>query len=890
VQTPERWKRVKELFVAALEFEGEQRRAYLERECDGNDSVCAEVQSLLRAHMEAGGLSEYPSLGPLLEANDPMKIIGPYELVRKLGEGGMGQVWLAQQTFPVRRLVALKLIRGGMFDHCTLRRFQSERQSLAMMDHPAIAKVFDAGETSEGQPYLVMEYVPGVSIVRFCDEKRLNIRERLELFVRVCEAMQHAHQKTIIHRDLKPANILVLEVDGKPRPRLIDFGLAKAAVLERSGESLLTKAGLFLGTPGYMSPEQADPNVQDIDTRTDVYSLGVVLYELLTGQLPFDTTCWKKQRLEETLRELRETNPQPPSTRVSVNHEASKAVAEARNTDSKQLVALLRGDLDCITMMALEKERERMFPTPIDLAADIARHLENRPVVARPASAAYHVRKYVRRNRIGVAVVTGAMALLIAFALIQAIQLRHITRERDRADRITEFMSNMFKVSDPSEARGNSITAREILDESASKIDTELTQDPELQAQMLHVMGTVYDGLGLYGQAETLLARAVEIRSRILGAEHPRTLDSKNRLSVVLNSQGRYAEAEKTSREVVEVDRRVLGPDSRATLIAASNLAWVMESEGRVSEAGRLCQQTLQRQQKLFGRDDTDTLRSLSRCAFNLNSAGRYKEAEEMDRQLLATESRMMGPENALTLVTMTDLATNLVSEGRVVEGEQLLRRTLELQRKVFGTEHQDTLATLDGLGNALQHEGRYAEAEKIYREALEAAQRTLGKEHRNALISMGNLADVIQSQGRYKEAERMKREVYEKRRRALGSEDPDTLLAIGEIGAVLDREHRYEEAVPLLQKAVEDDRRILGDDNPQTVEAEFQLAHVLAVTQKPGEAIELLHEAMHHGLDPEALEDLKNGSDWKSLRGDPRIGALIQTERRAATESHESN
>jgi non-specific serine/threonine protein kinase/serine/threonine-protein kinase len=394
----------------------------------------------------------------------------------------MGQVWLAQQTEPVRRRVALKLVRAGLYDASVIQRFQAERQSLALMDHPAIAKVFDAGATSEGQPYFVMEYVDGLPITEYCDQKKLAIRERLKLFLQVCDGVQHAHQKAIIHRDLKPSNILVVEVNNKPMVRIIDFGLAKAAAPTTAGENFLTRAGTFLGTPGYMSPEQANPESIDVDTRTDVYSLAVVLYELLTGLLPFDTTQWKKQSLEETLRQLREIDPQRPSAVVRLKRDTSNARVEARCTELGALATVLKGDLDCVTMKALEKDRTHRYGTVAEFAADVESYLENRPVVARPKSNAYRLRKYVQRNRVGVAVAAGAFVVLAAFAATEAVQLRRTTRERDRADRITGFMKSMFEVSDPGESRGNTITAREILDKASGNINSGLAKDPEAKS------------------------------------------------------------------------------------------------------------------------------------------------------------------------------------------------------------------------------------------------------------------------------------------------------------------------------------------------------------------------------------------------------------------------
>ena len=402
--TPERWQQIRDVLEEAQELEPAQRSAFLDRACLSDQSLRQEVEVLLSSGDDArsGFLQSAPAPDGLIANLEGILSGGTlqagqlfaerFQLVRKLGEGGMGQVWLADQTSPVRRQVALKLIKAGMYDEAVVQRFQSERQSLAIMDHPAIAKVFDAGATPQGQPYFVMEYVPGLPITEYCDRKKLTIRDRLELFIQACEGVQHAHQKAIIHRDLKPANILVVEVDGKPMPRIIDFGLAKATTPQVEGESLFTQLGHFVGTPGYMSPEQADPNVQDIDTRTDVYSLGVVLYVLLAGLQPFETPQRQKQSLDELLRKLREEEPPRPSAKVSTDRDTSTTTAAARGTEPRQLVSLLRGDLDWITMKALEKDRARRYGMPSELAADIGRYLNHEPVVARPASAGYRLR------------------------------------------------------------------------------------------------------------------------------------------------------------------------------------------------------------------------------------------------------------------------------------------------------------------------------------------------------------------------------------------------------------------------------------------------------------------------------------------------------------------
>jgi hypothetical protein len=391
-------------------------------------------------------------------------------------------------------------------------RFDSERQALALMDHPAIAKVFDASSTPEGRPYFVMEYVAGIPITDYCDKHQLTMRQRLELFIHVCDGVQHAHQKAIIHRDLKPSNILVSEVDGKPMPKIIDFGVAKAVSQRLSANIMPTRIGAILGTPEYMSPEQADSAGEDIDTRTDVYSLGVVLYELLVGVLPIDV---RKLAFDEVLRRLRQQEALPPSTKLLSLGPGSEIAAKNRGSDSSTLARQLRGDPDAIVLKALEKERTRRYATPSELAADIGRYLRNDTVSAHPPSVGYRVRKYIRRHRLGVGVATVGLLVLIAFAVAQAFELRRITaerdhaaQERDRADRITQFMTDMFKVSNPSEARGKSVTAREILDKGAKNVFTGLNNDPKLQAK-----NDVHNG-GHLCWLRPLLQRATSVGAR----------------------------------------------------------------------------------------------------------------------------------------------------------------------------------------------------------------------------------------------------------------------------------------------------------------------------------------------------------------------------------------
>ena len=775
-----------------------------------------------------------------------IQAIGPYLLVRKLGEGGMGQVWLAEQTAPVKRQVALKLIRVGMYDDAVVQRFLGEQQSLAVMNHPAIAKVFDAGSTRDGQPYFIMEYVDGSSITKYCDSKKLKIRERLELFIKVCEGVQHAHQKAIIHRDLKPSNVLVSEVDGKPLPRIIDFGIAKA-ISSKPGadQTMFTQIGALVGTPGFMSPEQADPSVLDVDTRTDVYSLGVILYALLTGMLPFDTEQWGKRPIDEVLRQLRQEDPPSPSTKLDPRTKTSAAVAELRGAEPRQLVSLLHGDLDAITLKAIERDRTRRYGTPSEMAADIRRYLNNEPVLAQPASASYRVKKYARRHRVGVSVAAGLMSLLAGFVVLQAMQLRRITRERDRANRITDFMTRMFKVSDPSEARGNTITAREILDKSSQEIDKSLEKDPELRGRMMYVMGAVYQNLGLYPKAHSLLEQAVEIQRTVLGPGHAETLGSMNALALGLEEEDRFTEAEKLARQTLATSRQAFGARNANTLKSMNTLVAILTQEGSYAEAEKLARETVEIARGVLGPEHPDSIKYLSGLADVENALGRFPQAEKLLREALEVQRRVVGPEHPDTLNLMNNLAVMLDDAGRPAEAEKVERELLEIQRRILGPEHPGTLRSSSNLANYISSQQRYAEAEKLQRETLEIERRVLGPNHSASLSTMDNLANSLSELGRYAEAEKLERETVGLR------------------------------------------TRVSGPDHPSTAGAVYNLACILALEGRRDEAISFLRQSVVHGLPVKAALGIESDSDLKSLHGDPRFDAVVAhaKERAAAQE-----
>ena len=948
---PELWSRVEDLYHRVLELDESSRAEFLEDSCRGDEAARREVESLLAHEKAAEHFIESPALEVMgkLVANGPRisgrrapdatvtkpfdelagdgpgittapKRVGAYRIVREIGHGGMAIVYLGERDDQnYRKRVAIKMVKPGIGTEQVLQRFLNERQTLAALDHSNIVKLLDGGSTESGLPYLVMEHVEGLPIDRYCDQNKLSIDDRLRLFRNVCSAVQYAHQNLVIHRDLKPANILITK---EGLPRLLDFGIAKLLNPEFLQTPLVTRVDTRAMTPEYASPEQILG--ETVTSATDIYSLGVLLYEILTGLRPYQIADSSQREIE---RLVCEDEPPRPSTRVtSADGERLKAIAEMRVAEPKQLARLLRGDLDWITMKALEKDPSRRYATVSEFSADIGRYLSHEPVLARPASAAYRARKYVRRHPVGVTVAAGLVLLLAGFTGMQSFQLRRITLERDRANRVTDFMEGMFKVSDPSEARGNSITAREILEKASKDIDKGLAKDPELQAQMMQVMGDVYRELGLFSRAQLLFSRSAEIRRRVLGAENAETLRSMDDLGWVLNQEGHAAEAEKLQRQTSDIRRRVFGMENPDTLKSISHFAWTLDREGNYAESERLDREVLDHGQHVFKADDRETLATMNNLAATLGHEGHYAEAEKLKRETLDIRRRVLGPEHRETLTAMNNLAFTLQQESHYAEAEKLQRQTLEIQRRVLGPEHPDTLRSMNNLANSLtkenqlpealqlerealstkqrilgpehqdtlwamhslaqtlQQDGQYSEAEKLERRTFEIKRRVLGPERPNTLATMSSLALILNKEGRYAEAEKLQRQTAEIQRRVLGPEHPDTLLTTDGMVQTLEREGRYDEAEKLARETLRTQHRVLGPEHPDAATTAYDLACVLSHSGRSDEAISVLREAVNHGLDSATDRAMATDPDLKPLRKDPRFKAIVaEAQQRAA-------
>ncbi|MFN5598550.1 MAG: tetratricopeptide repeat protein [Gemmatimonas sp.] len=696
----------------------------------------------------------------MLRSSQPPTRIGPYNIIQLLGEGGMGVVYEAEETVPVRRRVALKLVRKGLDDaREVLARFDAERRALAVMSHPGIARVLQAGSTDDGEPYFAMELVRGLPLTEFCDTKRLAVRERLQLFIGICEAVQHAHQKGVIHRDLKPSNILVTDEDGTPQPKIIDFGIAKA-LGPPPADAARTLAGFAMGTVAYMSPEQASTTAIDVDTRADIYSLGVMLYELLVGALPHDPA---QVGVFEFLARLAsgDTMPPTPSAGLSTVLAQSDAIAERRRTDLRHLQRALRGDLDWITMKAMHPDRVLRYETANGLAADLRRHLSNEPVAARPPSTRYRLEKFVRRHRMGV-IVAGVASVLVTVSSVVAtvgfVRARRAEQlaaeEAAAATQVADFMVDLFRQSDPNVQRRQNMTALALLEQGIRRVKMDLASQPLLQARLMQTMGTVETSLGKFAEARELLDAVLRTRERLLGADHPLVGETLTSLGELTRERGELDEAEQYLTRALAIREEALGPHNVDVATTMSMLAVLRVRQTRLAEAESLYQRVLAIDALVREPNDARTLRDMRGLAAVYRAMDRKVEADSLWRLVLQRQEQSLGADHPDVGSTLNNLGTLAYFDGRYEEAARYYARSRPIIEKAFGRDHPQTSGVINNQGEVLWKLKRYAEAEPLLRQALAIKERVYTPPHASIGISLNGLAGVLRDSGRPSEAE----------------------------------------------------------------------------------------------------------------------------------------
>ena len=830
--TPERWQQVKEICYAALDCEPDRRTALLADLCGSDDELRREAEVMLadalsdetvrlaapRGAYAGAGALDYAAAGASHAGWTP-EVIGSFRVIRVVGEGGMGVVYEAQQQEP-SRTVALKIIRPGLATPEVLRRFRQETQALGRLQHPGIAQIYEAGtaDTPFGpQPYFAMEFIRGTSLKRYVEQHKVSLRHRLELMARICDAVHHAHQRGLIHRDLKPSNILI---DDYGQPKILDFGVAR---LTDSDVKVTrhTDQGQLIGTLTYMSPEQVLADPLELDTRSDVYALGVILYELLAGRLPYDVGT----RIHEAVRTIQQEDPKRLSS----------------------ISRVFRGDLETIAAKALEKDKTRRYGSAAALAADIRRYLQNEPISARPASATYQLQKFARRHR---AVVTGVVAVIVVLAAgvagtaREAIRARRAERAAITAEQSAEAINDFLRNDVLAQASANTqagpgaridpdLKVRTALDRAAGSIGERFQGRPIVEASIRHTIGDTYRELGAYPESMAQLDRALELRRANLGDEHPETLESMHIRGHVLYLQAKYAEAEPIFNAVLAARTRTLGETHRETLLSLNSLAMLYYSRAEHAKAEPLLQKYVDAMRQLHGEEHRETANGLNDLAGLYKVMGKYKEAEPLYVKALAIRERVAGEESPETMATLNDLGHLYRLMNRYKEAEPLYIRSVELRRRILGNDHSETAIGVGNLGNLYLNMGDYAKAEPLLLESMQARLRIWGENHPDTANGINNVATLYGIMNRREESLPLYARALDIRRRTLGDEHRLTLQSVANLAIEYRVVGRYKEAETLLAPAVETARRVYGDGHPETVIAVKSLANIYRLQKK---------------------------------------------------------
>lgn len=822
-----RWRKVKALFKAALALPSESRLSFLRGECGDDTALMNEVTALLHSESSDQDIAAIvrdaaqDTVAAQAIANVDQRV-GNYKLIELVGSGGMGNVYLAERVddrFDHR--VAIKLLHAHHKDQSLIERFQVERQTLANLDHANIARLLDGGETDDGIPYLVMEYVDGIPVDKYCDENLLSVPQRLQLFKKICIAVDYAHRNLVVHRDIKPSNILVSQ---SGEPKLLDFGIAKFIDSMAANYTIApTRQGQAAMTPEFASPEQV--RGETITTATDVYSLGVLLYILLSGRRPY---LEHSTNMAAIAKAICDTEPSRPSTVISLGDEQDEVVPQivaSRRTSVGKLIKLLTGDLDNIVMMTLQKEPERRYSSARALADDIDNYMADEPVLARPDSLFYRAGKFTQRNRWGVATAALILSLVVGlpsyYSVLVAEQRDLAQLEADKAARVSEFMLSLFETSDPEQAQGEAITARSLLDQGALRIDHELSVQPAVRAAMQDVMGGAYRGLGLYEQSRVLLQEAMRTRVELFGTEHADVLQTATKIASLSTSTGDFEESEALHREALALSQKIYGADSLTAAMLLTGLANAIYEQGRHDEARAEYAAAIDMHARLSPDESYAKAVTLHGYGWLLTNMGEFEEAEALLRSSVAMLKATVGEFHPEVPAAMNHLTYALMDSGQWDAAETIMREGMTLSIKIYGEEHPSVSADLFTLGTILQRKGQYAEAEALYRQGLAADIKMLGEDHPYIATDKNNLAGALKDQGKYQEAENLYRESIELNQQLFGLEHPETATSMSNAGLTRLQLGNFDGAKELFEEALRIRMKVLGEEHPATLSSQ---------------------------------------------------------------------
>lgn len=799
--TDDRHDRAEEIFQDALDRPESERESFIAQACGTDDALRAEVESLL-AHFAAAGSRFLSNLGDSLSATRP-EHVGPFRVLRLLGEGGMGSVWLAEQEEPIARQVALKVMRWVFADPELTRRFVEERRFLAQMRHPNVAQIFDAGTADDGSPYIVMEFIEGARITTYCDDLRLDVRERLELFLAVCAGVMHAHQRGVIHRDLKPSNILVATTEGTSTPKIIDFGIAKS--LEAGGT--MTQEGQVLGTPEYMSPEQIASG--SVDTRSDVYALGVVLYQLLSGRLPFADTPGERPALEYWKRASTGDAPRP-SDRVSSTSDATSAVAALRREDERSLSRVLRGDLDWILLKALARNPTDRYQSVNDLAEDLRRHLRCEPITARPPTMFYLMGRFVERHPgRSTAIAVGILGLL-ALTATSAWYTQRLVEEREAAKQqasiaqaISEFLNDDLLAAVAPEKQGPDVKVRDILDAAGEQVEERFADDRPTLRAIHRTLATAYARLGEFDAGIRHAERAVEVAREVWGNSHAETGAALNDLGAVTALNGDLERGASLLEEALPILQRTRGPAEEITLSCQRQLANVYEWQEHIPEADSLYADALVKARRSLGADHLETITLMNDLGLRLADHGDRSEGEALLADALAAYRRTEGDASANALVVASNLAWLAYANEDYERAVERYEGLVDEYRKAFGDEHVKTCAVKANLAAAYRKVDRNDDALPLLESVVEIDERTLGSEHPKTLTHLNVLAGCYLDANRLDLARDTAERVVDARRHVFGPDHSRTLGSVARLAGIYEALGRTEDALTAWSEVI---------------------------------------------------------------------------------------